>query len=298
MGYQIRQVSQLLGVPKNTLIAWERRYNIVAPGRTEGGYRMYTEQDLATLRRVKLLIDQGYRIGEACRQVLDGGPVDPLALPAPDGLPAPGQAALAPMREALLSHLLAFDRDSADRIAQRLVLLPFEGTLDEILLPILREVGDRWKAGEVSISQEHHVTAWVRERLAIMRSSVAGSTGPGAAEITCATLEGEQHEIGLLALALRLVVRGFKVVYLGTSVPIDDLVSHVSARRPAAVCLSYVCGADTDVVAVARDLRARLPADVRLAIGGSAVHGLTLAVPGVEFSQDVVPAFLSRLRRH
>jgi DNA-binding transcriptional MerR regulator len=250
MGYQIRQVSQLLGVPKNTLIAWERRYNIVAPGRTEGGYRMYSEQDLATLRRVKLLIDQGYRIGEACRQVLDGGPVDPLALPAPEGLPAPGQAALAPMREALLGHLLAFDRDSADRIAQRLVLLPFEGTLDEILLPILREVGDRWKAGEVSISQEHHVTAWVRERLAIMRSSVAGSTGPGA------------------------------------------------ARRPAAVCLSTVCGADTDIVGVARDLRARLPADVRLAIGGSAVHGLTPPVPGVEFSQDVVPAFLSRLRRH
>lgn len=69
MTYRIKTVARLTGVPRNTLLAWERRYAVVNPGRADNGYREYSDEDLATLTSVKQLIDRGYRISEAVQLV-------------------------------------------------------------------------------------------------------------------------------------------------------------------------------------------------------------------------------------
>lgn len=289
MSYQIKMVSEMLGIPKNTLIAWERRYRIVDPDRTDGGYRVYSDRDVAVLRRVQTLLDQGYKIGEACHIVLDEvdrTPVEPVRPAATD------LAALAALKDQLKERLLVFDRAGADRIGTRLVVVPFEAVIDAVYFPLLREVGQAWEAGRVSIVQEHYITAYCREKLLVMLNA-AQSSASNAPEITCATPPGEHHELGLLALALRLALRGFRVVYLGTNVPTSDLADHVNRRRPHALCLSMVHGREpAEILAFLRDLRMRVDAAVRVVVGGRATEGHELDVEGVELAGHALPAWL------
>jgi len=296
MSYQIKMVSEMLGIPKNTLIAWERRYQIVEPSRTDAGYRVYSDGDVATLRRVQALLDQGYKIGEACRIVLDEGP--PVVA---DGgrvdVPDTDRAALAHARQELKDHLLSFDRAAADRIVGRLVLLPYETVIDEVYFPLLREVGTGWELGRITVVQEHYVTAYCREKLLVMLNAVQASAEQ-AAEITCATPPGEHHEIGLLALALRLSLRGFRILYLGTNVPTHELVQHVDRRRPYALCLSMVHSRPSqEIVDYTADLRRRIPSDVRIAVGGRAVEEVDATVEGITFVGHELPDYLDNGRR-
>lgn len=292
MSYQIKMVSEMLGIPKNTLIAWERRYAIVEPSRTDAGYRIYSDGDVATLRRVQALLDQGYKIGEACRIVLSEGP---SASPEPSvgiDVPETDRAALAQARQELKDHLLSFDRAAADRVVGRLVLLPYETVIDEVYFPLLREVGTGWELGRITVVQEHYVTAYCREKLLVMLNAVQANA-THAPEVTCATPPGEHHELGLLALALRLALRGFRILYLGTNVPTQELVRHLETRRPMALCLSMVHSRPSqEILDYASDLRRRVPDEVRLAIGGRAVEEVDEAVDGVTFVGHELPEFL------
>lgn len=290
MSYQIKMVSKMLGIPKNTLIAWERRYAIVEPDRTDSGYRVYSDEDVARLRRVQGLLDQGYKVGEACRIVLE----EPDAKPA-QPLPDTDRAALAELRRTLVDRLLVFDREGADQVAARLLLVPFEQAIDEVYFPLLREVGHGWEVGRVSVVQEHYVTAYCREKLLVMLNSVQGAqrTSP---EIVCATPPGEMHELGLLALALRLALRGFQVTYVGANVPTAEIVEHVNVRRPAALCLSMIHSRPREeIIGYARELRGRIHEDVRIAIGGRATEDRDMAVDGVSFTGHGLPSFLTSI---
>jgi DNA-binding transcriptional MerR regulator/methylmalonyl-CoA mutase cobalamin-binding subunit len=289
MSYQIKMVSEMLGIPKNTLIAWERRYGIVDPDRTDGGYRVYSDRDVAVLRRVQTLLDQGYKIGEACHIVLDEADRMPVEMVRPA---ATDLAALSALKEQLKERLLVFDRAGADRVGTRLVVVPFEAVIDAVYFPLLREVGQAWETGRVTVVQEHYVTAYCREKLLVMlNASQSGATW--APEITCATPPGEHHELGLLALALRLALRGFRVVYLGTNVPTSDLADHVNRRRPAALCLSMVHAHEpAEILAYLRDLRMRVDPSVRVVVGGRATEGHALEVEGVELGGHALPTWL------
>lgn len=290
MGYQIKMVSDMLGIPKNTLIAWERRYAIVDPIRTEGGYRVYSDRDLSVLRRVQSLLDQGYKIGEACAIVLTAPASESASA---RELPDTDRAALTDVKEQLKSRLLVFDREGADAIGMRLLLIPFEQVIDEVYFPLLREVGQGWELGNVTVVQEHYATAYCREKLLVMLNSVQAAL-PGAPEVTCATPPGEHHELGLLALALRLSVRGFRVLYLGANLPTGELILHVNARKPAALCLSMIhLRSRGEVLAYARELRAGIDASVRIAIGGRATEDATLHIAGVSFAGHGLPDWLN-----
>lgn len=289
MAYQIKMVSEMLGIPKNTLIAWERRYAIVDPGRTDAGYRVYSDHDIARLRRVQSLLDQGYKIGEACRIVQSEGPASPAM--SEEALDT-DRAALSRARDELKVALLNFDRPGADRVVGRLVMVPFETVMDEVYFPLLREVGTGWELGRITVVQEHYVSAYCREKMLVMLNSVQ-TNAPHAAEVTCATPPGEHHELGLLALALRLAVRGYRVIYLGTNVPTEELVRHLTERLPAALCLSMVHSRPAEeILAYAVTLRERTPASVRIAIGGRATSDLVDQPEGIEFSGHALPSFL------
>lgn len=290
MGYQIKMVSDMLGIPKNTLIAWERRYAIVDPVRTEGGYRVYSDRDLSVLRRVQGLLDQGYKIGEACDIVLSA----PTGETAPvRELPDSDRAALTDVKEQLKARLLVFDREGADAIGGRLLLVPFEQVIDDVYFPLLREIGQGWELGNVTVVQEHYCTAYCREKLLVMLNAVK-TVSVGAPEVTCATPPGEHHELGLLALALRLSVRGFRVQYLGANLPTSELIAHVNARRPAAVCLSMIhLRSRGEVLSYARELRAGIDPSIRIAIGGRATEDASMNVHGVSLAGHGLPDWLT-----
>lgn len=272
--FWIKTVAEMTGIPRNTLIAWERRYDLIQPERAASGYRVYSEDDVAVLRKVQGLIAAGHRISEAARMVREVD-VTPVRMPERAlELPDADRAGLESYRGQLLAALLQFDRHSAERIVRRLFLIPFETQLDQIYLPLLWETGRRWEVGEVSVVQEHFVSSWCREQILVMTRSLE-PLDSSAPEAICATPVGDPHEFGLLAVAFKLAKHGYRLLYLGANVPSDQLVQLVKERQPALVAISVVLTRDdAELVDFGEQIVAVLGDEGCVIIGGRGVAGL------------------------
>lgn len=262
MSYQIKSVATLTGLPPATLRAWERRYGLVEPPRSGGGYRLYTDADVALLARVKSLVDTGTSVSEAVGVVKHSRPASLADLP---------RQTVEGARTGLLEALLALDRSAAVRESHVLSLFPFEQRIDGVLMPVLHEIGDRWARGEASIVQEHFATAFIREKLVGMLESI--ETRPqGGREAICAGAPGEAHELGLIAVAVHLALRDWRVTYLGMDVPVVELRSMLAVRRPALLCTSLIrLTSERECLEFARALRTIAPPETRVVVGGAGV---------------------------
>jgi MerR family transcriptional regulator, light-induced transcriptional regulator len=287
MSYRIKTVASLTGISPTTLRAWERRYDLVEPRRTHSGYRVYSDVDIATLTRVKRLVDRGFKVGEAISLVRRG-------LQDPEAGQLTGEA-IGSLRFRLLRSLLLLDRRSAAEVYAPLSGSPYQRQVDDVLLPLLRQVGTMWAEGDCSVAQEHFASAFARERLISMLDSVSGIPLPGP-EAVCAGAPGELHEFGLLAAAVHLSMRGWKVTYLGADLPVEQLEPIARQRRPALVCTSLICArSSADCRALAREIRAVCPPETRVVVGESrAADELPPAVDGVLFLRELSDLTLLR----
>jgi DNA-binding transcriptional MerR regulator len=282
MSYRIKRVAKITGINPATLRAWERRYNLIAPGRTESGYRLYSDDDVAMLSRIKQFTSEGLTIGEAIARVR-------RAL-AP--LPADAQAPeLSDVRVQLRDSLLRFDRAGALSGYERLGHLAPERRAQDVLLPVMREIGDLWEDGTAVVAQEHFASAFVREKLAAMIAELDSGVGPGP-EGVCAGAPGELHEFGLMACALQMAAGGWKVLYLGADVPLEETARVVRERKPALVCTSLVVrrGA-AECGELAAELRRAAPRETAVVIGGAGVAPDMQPVDGVRFARCVGEMF-------
>jgi len=271
MRYLIKTVSKMVGIPKNTLIAWERRHGVVEPDRTESGYRRYSDEDVRTLVRIKELISAGYRISEAA-EIVQSHPAPPL--PDPEVNASEG---LDRLRDSLKQCLLAYDRAGADRLATRMVDLSFAERLDHIYLPLAQELGVGWENGEISIAQEHFASGWAREQLFVMMSALR-TTRANALTAVCATPSGDRHEFGILSASIRLALRGWQVVYLGVDAPAEEVARTVAEVKPNLICASIVLERDSEIVTSwVRAVRDAIGPDLPILVGGRASHVLKVA---------------------
>jgi len=282
MGYRITTVARLTGIPRNTLLAWERRYALVEPGRSDNGYRDYSEADVEYLRRVKHLVDSGHKISEAISLLAEssrGGASTARA----DGNPDLGA-----IQNDLLDALLAFERPRAEAVLRRVDLLGYERRVCELFVPLLKEVGDRWHAGQVSIGQEHFATSFLRERLLAILVGL-GFGPPHGPRVVCACIAGERHDGGLLGVAVRLALRGFRVLWLGSDLPAEEVVGALGHGPVRLVCLSAVTRRSAEQVVDFVDVVAKaLPQGGRIAVGGAAIQPDALPdLPRVEWVGEV-----------
>lgn len=262
MTYRIKRVAHLTGINPATLRAWERRYQLLTPRRSAAGYRLYSDEDISILSRIKRLIDEGLSIGEALERVRNSS------------MPLGAHVDAALMREVqdeMLDALLTMDRPRAQASWERLESVPSLRRVDEVLMPVLREVGERWARDEIGVADEHYATAFAREKLAaIFEELDAGSVGGPLA--VCAGLPHEEHELGLMTAALHLLDAGWRVIYLGINVPLDEIGRVCAERRPAMVCTSVMrpMGAD-EFHTLLLALRAAAPPAVEVVVGGSGI---------------------------
>lgn len=265
MSYRIKTVAELVGVPRNTLIAWERRHGIPRPYRADNGYRLYSPEEVALLRRVKSLLDSGLRISEAV-DLVRAPQVDapPPAATARDLPPVPVEH----LRNTLRDALMAYDRSAADAVTSGLSVHSFEWTIQHVYFPILHEVGDGWVHGRVSVAQEHYVSSYLREKLLAMMASLHAGPHDGPL-VLCATPFGEFHELALLATAVRLAAQGWRVAYLGPNMPADELARMFAATPVRMVCVSASWGTTAERAReYAEDLVQAAPLDIVLVFGG------------------------------
>jgi methylmalonyl-CoA mutase cobalamin-binding subunit len=264
--YTIKRAAERAGVPVTSLRAWERRYGVVRPARTNAGYRLYDDAAVARLQTMRRLIAAGWSASAAAGVVISGDV--PAELAEPPGAPA----ASGVVAQVLLGQLLDGARrvDPAvvgDALDHMFVRASFELMVDELLFPALRALGDAWAAGSVSVAGEHLVSQAVLQRL-LAAFAAAGTEPAGPGSIVVGLPPGSQHEIGALSFATVCRRRGLPVVYLGQNLPVADWIT-ASAQARAAV-LGVARSRDVrPALQAAHAIRESYPGTI-VALGGAA----------------------------
>jgi DNA-binding transcriptional MerR regulator len=253
--YTVKHAAALTGIPADTLRMWERRYRVVAPVRSEGGYRMYDDAAIARLTAMHALVEAGWSPRRAAEQVTSGTTLGSMGQeevrePADDDL------------DLLVRLAVDFDARSLSReLDERFARMDDEAFLDEWLMPALHRLGLAWQRGEVSVAGEHFVSAGVQRRLAAALDGVPHRDG--RPRVVVGLARGSRHELGVLAYAITLARAGIEVVYVGGDLPSDSWVVAVTAQAPAAVVIGVPVAEDVpavrDTVAALVAVRPELP---------------------------------------
>ncbi|MCW2861910.1 MAG: hypothetical protein JWP48_3618 [Actinoallomurus sp.] len=227
---RIGELSRRLGVSADVLRSWERRYNVLRPARSQGGYRLYSESDEHRIRVMQAHLRRGLSAAEAAQAALRETSPPPTTPPMPHGLSAAS--------DAMARAFDALDEPLAQEVFDRL-LIEFtpETVLRDVLLPFLHDLGDRWCHEEITVAHEHFASNVIRSRLAGLGRGWGRGQGP---RVVLACPPGELHDIPLLAFGVMLFRCGWRVGYLGASLPIADLTRTVAADPPRLVVLSAV----------------------------------------------------------
>jgi DNA-binding transcriptional MerR regulator len=243
---RIGELSRRTGVRAETVRAWERRYGIVEPARSAGGFRLYSPADEARVEAMRALIAEGVSAAEAATLVKSGAGAAAPSVRSPDA-----------EAERLRAALEAYDEEAANRALDRaLSAFSLDVFTGAVVLPAVAAIGRRWAAGDVSVAQEHFATTVVRGRLLALSRGWGSGLGP-LALLACPP--GEQHDIGLIAFGLSLRNRGWRIVYLGQETPLDTLAEAARRLAPALVVvgvaaaepLASAVGGLTEVAALA-----------------------------------------------
>jgi DNA-binding transcriptional MerR regulator len=223
---RIGELSRRTGVSPELLRAWEQRYDLLRPTRSPGGFRLYSSDDEARVRKTTALIAEGLSAAEAARLA---------SSPSSTGQAQPLVADLAgQLREALDRFDSAAAHTALDRLFSAFSI---EFVVTEVLIPYLRELGERWATGRVTVAQEHFAANLIRGRLL----GIAGDWGAGGSSTAVlACMPGEAHDLGLLLLGLLLVRSGWQVTFLGADTPLDTVQTTVQALRPTLVVVATV----------------------------------------------------------
>lgn len=262
--FTIKAVSHATGVSIETLRAWERRYRVVAPRRDPNGRRSYDPGDVIRLRKLREATELGHPISKLAR-VTDAELAGLLA-ESPRG--APGDAASRGFAEQMLLAAEHYRPDDADQaLSMALALLPLPRVVDEVLVPALLEVGERWHSGAFTVAQERIVSNAVKKQVGLVLDTYNRiAAGP---PIVFATLTDERHELGILMCALLAAARGVRCQYLGPDLPPADAAVFAERIGASAVVLSFVRRESSAAAQGHLDefLR-RLPRSIAVWIGG------------------------------
>jgi DNA-binding transcriptional MerR regulator len=239
--YNLGTVLRETGINADTLRAWERRYKLPEPQRTDGGHRLYSERDIAIIKWLLSQQEDGMRIGQAVKlwrsRLKEGS--DPLyEKGSPESTEAPLDISqLEGFRNRWVDACLDFNEALAEQVANdAFTRFSTEVAFIEIFLPSIRMVGQLWYEGKVSVQQEHFASALLMRRLDALITTSPLPTRPEKIIVACPPKE--EHTLSSLLLTLFLRRRGFHVVYLGTNVPLAEFEETVELIKPQLVLLT------------------------------------------------------------
>lgn len=306
-----------LGIAAPTLRSWERRYGLSPSTRSSGGHRRYSPEDLARLRAMVRMVDQGVPTAEAAASVRDR--IYPAQSPSvtsatsvaegtrtgahgvPKPLPVRRSARSRTEGPGKLADLFAIaNAMDGDRLTHEVARsLDKSGAVEawtSRLMPLLVEVGDQWERTGACVEVEHLASDAVAGGLRYHTRRAVERHKPNERErpVVLACLEREDHALPLLAVAAALAERGVRVRTLGAATPVRSLSDAVRRIRPAAVFVwsSAPETADRDAL---RGL-ARTRPSYQLVIGGPGWQTLGKPVGWVDSLADAVTSLVSAVR--
>lgn len=216
--YSIKDLAQLSGIKAHTLRAWEQRYEIITPLRTDTNIRYYVEDHLKTILNVAVLVKSGMRISKVAdmsREELRAAVIDAGRY----------QGNYESQINAFKMSMLEYDEYLFDSVFNKcLIQFGTDETLNKILGKFIQEIGLLWQAGAIDIGNEHFISNLVKQKLfAIIDQNIIPQPSEKTKSYVLYLPENELHELGLLYLYYFLKKSGHRVIYLGQSVPMQYL---------------------------------------------------------------------------
>jgi MerR family transcriptional regulator, light-induced transcriptional regulator len=271
--YPVQVVVHQTGLTPHVLRAWERRYGAVRPTRSESGRRLYTDLDIRRLKLLSRITKQGHPIGNVA--TLPDEALENLAKQTTISRaerPRGGKGSSDRERTAIVRDCIAvvqgFDTDGLNRILKRSVLeAGYTAVVRQVIAPLAQRLGDLWSEGILQTSHEHFASGVIRAFLLDPARQYSG-TLPNTA-LVASTLQGQLHELGVIMAAALAAERGWRVIYLGPSLPALEIASVAMKCDARVVALSMVYPeAEPQIVNELRELRNSLPEKTPILIGG------------------------------
>jgi DNA-binding transcriptional MerR regulator/methanogenic corrinoid protein MtbC1 len=283
----IGAVARETGISIESLRMWERRYGHPKSVRLPSGHRRYPSTEVQRLRAVARALSAGYRAGEVApatieqlKEMLDAIRNSKQAASLPDssvttdfdGKTSRWMEAARVLDESTLTQ--EFYNDWAALGPMRFIR--------ERVIPFLRQLGEGWSEGRISVAQEHFASERLTDFLSSMWRRMNERTS--GSPFLVATLPGDNHRLGIQMCSVVTTIADRRVLYIGPQTPVEEILSASAKSRCVAVVLSVSLSVDADDARSHLErLRASLPADVRLVVGG---RGAPPAIERISYISD------------
>lgn len=273
--HPMRFVIRRTGLSADLLRAWEKRYQAVQPGRTPGGQRLYSDDDVERLTLLHQVAGNGRTISQVARLsadqlrtllVEDAGAQTDSAGEDPETRRG---AELTPL---MLEAAAALDAQQLERLLRRATLhLGASAAIEQVIVPFLHQIGVRWHENQINPAHEHLATAVVQRTLHwILEGNAPVAEGPA---IVLAAPEGERHELGLQIVTAVAAGEGWRVIFLGADLPAETIASATLQSGARLLAISIVSSQGTPALLKRLTaLRHALPASVTILVGGAAAN--------------------------
>ena len=238
-GYSIKDLENFTQIKAHTLRIWEQRYNLLTPDRSDTNIRLYSDKELKRILNINLLYNNGLKISKIAQ--LDDEEILNLASKI---LSAPVDCD-ATKSDQIIKKILEFDEAVLrERLAQYLQEMPMADVFMNVVIPVLKKIGELWQVDSINTAHEHFFSNILRSFLINHTSQEKPLEAKGTALLFLR--EGEYHEIGLLFYNYYLRSKGYNTIYLGQSLPMDDLRKIVRQLKPQYIFTSLVAKMDEE----------------------------------------------------
>ncbi len=247
--YPIKVVSDLTGLSIHVIRAWEKRYNVVVPERTDTNRRLYSHSDIEKLKLLSKASDKGYAIGSlASLSIKDLNSI--LVGEENEGIDSTSELDLNShlgdsniyLKNCIMAVKNLNSHELEKELYKALVDYPQIKFIDEVVAPLLEIIGNMWKSGEIRILHEHIATAVIRKFLTTLIDNNSITTN--APSIIIATPKGQLHELGALIIGVIASSDGWNVTYMGPDLPGEEIAAAIERLKPKIVALSIVYPSD------------------------------------------------------
>jgi len=276
----IKVVSQRTGLTQHVIRVWEKRYGAVSPTRNTTNRRFYTDKEVTRLSLLREAIENGFSIGQIAHlpsdQISNMIAEKPLDL----GISASNQS-IDQYIEGCLAAIAEIDTQKLDEILTKAqVELNPSILIDDLIVPLLYKIGNLWQEGRLRIVEEHLASAVIRNLLGRIKTDLQPTSV--APKIIIATPPRQWHELGALLAAATAAYEGWKVIYLGANLPVEEITKAAQLHKAKLVALSIIYPVDDPYLHLdLKKLRNLLGSQVQLIIGGQATEGYLATIQSI-----------------
>ncbi len=240
--YSINDLEKITGIKAHTIRIWEKRYNVVDPERTDTNIRYYNDSDLKKLLNISTLNKHGFKISDIIKMGSDKLCEKIIEI-------SNTSSDYESYINNLVLSMIEMDEDKFEKVlSSSIIKMGFEKTVTYVIYTFLEKVGVLWQVGTINPAQEHFITNLIRQKLIIAIDGQDSTPRTDASTFLLFLPENELHELGLLYYTYIIKKAGHKVIYLGQSVPLKDVLEIIKIRKADYIVTYFVAGLEPKLI--------------------------------------------------